>query len=102
MYHHTPHRDSVTAPHRRPNLRSRLHLATTGKGKSHEKSIRDLWWHLRGKKKKEEEEKKRKKTNKLQELITQNKVHIKICPETDVVFNVIERLHSTTNTLNMT
>jgi hypothetical protein len=32
MYHHPPHRDNVTAPHWHPSLRSRLHLATTGRG----------------------------------------------------------------------
>jgi hypothetical protein len=39
--------------------------------------------------------------DKLQELIPQNKVHTYICPEISVVFVVTERLHSTTNTLNV-
>jgi hypothetical protein len=33
VYHHPPHRDNVTAPHGRPNLRSRLHFShKTGRG----------------------------------------------------------------------
>ena len=40
----THHRDNVTAPHRRPNLRSRLHSchAQEGGPRSPQK---DMWWH---------------------------------------------------------
>jgi hypothetical protein len=32
MYHHPPHRDNVTAPDGRPNLRSRLHFGHNREG----------------------------------------------------------------------
>jgi hypothetical protein len=32
VYHHTPPRDNVTAPHERPNVRSRLHFGPNRKG----------------------------------------------------------------------
>jgi len=32
LYHHSHHRDNVTAPHGRPNLRSRLHCCHAQEG----------------------------------------------------------------------
>jgi hypothetical protein len=32
LYHHPPHRDNVTLPHGRPNLRSQLHFSHNQKG----------------------------------------------------------------------
>ena len=32
LYHHSHHRDNVTSPHRRPNLRSRLHFCHAQEG----------------------------------------------------------------------
>jgi hypothetical protein len=33
IYHHPPHRMNVTAPHGRPNLRSRLHFGQNQEGR---------------------------------------------------------------------
>jgi hypothetical protein len=44
LYHHSHHRDNVTAPHRRPNLRNQLTLLPCPGGKT-TKSTKDLWWH---------------------------------------------------------
>ena len=41
--HHHSHRDNVTAPTGRPNLRSRLHFSHSGGG-DHE-VWEDMWWH---------------------------------------------------------
>jgi hypothetical protein len=34
IYHHSPYRDNVTAPHGRPNLRSRSHLGHNRDGRT--------------------------------------------------------------------
>jgi len=59
LYHHSHPRDNVTAPHGRPNLRSRLHCCHAQEG-----GPRSLQGHVvaMGKKKKKREEEEKKQT----------------------------------------
>jgi len=43
-FNHHSHRDNVTAPTGRPNLRSRLHFSHSPEGGDHE-VWEDMWWH---------------------------------------------------------
>ena len=48
LYHHSHHRDNVTAPYERPNLRSRLHCCHAQEGEP--RIHKDMWWHWTQKK----------------------------------------------------
>jgi len=50
-FHHHSHRDNVTAPTGRPNLRSRLHFShSRGWEGGRPRSLRGHWWHWERKK----------------------------------------------------
>ena len=55
--HHSHHRDNVTAPHGRPNLRSRLHFchAQEGRPRSPQGHVGDMCGYWEGEKKEREE-----------------------------------------------